>query len=64
MKNMVSFSALMLAMSFAPIAYASSGNVGEAFARGMVLGLAMMLFAGMIKLLAFVIQFIYNKLFK
>lgn len=54
----------MLAMSFAPIAYASSGNVGEAIVRGMVLGLAMMLFAGMIKLLAFVIQFIYNKLFK
>lgn len=53
MKNMVSFSALMLAMSFAPIAYASSesASVGGAFFRGMILGLTMMLLAGLFRLL-------------
>lgn len=66
MKNMISFSALMLAMYFAPIAYASSesASVGGAFFRGMILGLTMMLLAGLFRLLVRAVKFIYNKLFK
>ena len=66
MKKMVSFSVLMLAMSFAPIAYASSesASVGGAFFRGMILGLTMMLLAGLFRLLVRAVKFIYNKLFK
>ena len=56
----------MLAMYFAPIAYASSEStsVGGAFFRGMILGLTMLLLAGLFRLLARAIKFIYNKLFK
>ena len=56
----------MLAMYFAPIAYASSesASVGGAFFRGMILGLTIMLLVGMFRLLVRAIKFIYNKLFK